>query len=729
MQETMNLSKKEKLRRDARRGKWSEVFETYEKERALRTTKITATGDTVLHMLVSNGEEKMVANLVDFLVREEKGLKAQNKDVMVPVDGDDEETQNKDEVVPVDGDDGETENKDVVVPVNVVLGAQNTRKNTPLHLAASMGKVEICKKIGRAVPSLIAKRNIAGETPLFLAALCGKKNAFLWLHYIYRSRYPEVSPTDHCIRNDKDTILHCAIAEGHFDVAIEIVDLYEDLVKATSINNEGLSPLHLLAAMPSAFKSSSLFDRPYIDYLIYHLLPIREKKGATKIPDLDEEHKPNVSDYVLKLINDICSPGHGYEYRFSPTWSEKVFDCIILVLHHLLEILERGGWRKLNGIRKKKEMHKSSVQIMNALLKDASESANGTPLERSPTFTESVSSVKNGEKKIETPLIIAAKNGVKEMVEKILELFPSSIEDVNDEGKNIVLLAAEKRQTKVYQFLCEKKILNENLFRQADKEGNSALHLAARLGDEPWLIPGEALQMQWEIKWFNFVKDSVPPRVFARYNNSYETPYDIFRETHKNLVTSGGKWLSKTSQACSVVSTLIATVAFSTIGDLPPKFTTPTPENKTGFKWFASSSLVAFCSSLISTFLFLSILTSRYQPIDFHMELPRRLIFGMTFLFLAIANIWLSFCVGHAFLLEQHFRNSYQNIYILASVLVTVFVLEQFPLYFDLITANFTKVPSPSHKATPAIEYRSTKKKENINGGSTDGIETTIKLN
>lgn len=693
----MNLSKEEKLRSDARRGKWSEVFETYKKERALRTTKITATGDTVLHMLVSNGEEKVVANLVDFLLREEKAL---NEEVAA---------------VPVAVDDEETENKDVVVPVNVVLGAQNTRKNTPLHLAASMGKVEICKKIGRAVPSLIAERNIAGETPLFLAALCGKKNAFLWLHYIYTSRDPKVvSSTDHRIRNNEDTILHCGIAEGHFDVAIEIVYLHKDLVKARKINKEGLSPLHLLAAMPSAFKSSSLFDRPYIDYLIYHLLPIREKKDATKLPDLEEEHKSNVINSVFKLIHVICSCGNRYKDRFPPTRSEKVFDCIILVLHHLLEILERGGWRKLNGIRKKKEMHKSSVQIMNALLKDEAESANGTLLEKPPSFSGSVSMVKNGQKKIETPLMIAAKNGVKEMVEKILELFPSSIEDVNDEGKNIVLLAVEKRQTKVYQFLCETKILNENLFRQVDKEGNSALHLAARLGDEPWLIPGEALQMQWEIKWFNFVKDSVPPGVSARYNKNYATPDDIFKQSHKELVTSGGNWLSKTSQACSVVSTLIATVAFSTVGDLPPEFTTPTPENKTGFKWFASSSLVAFCFSLISTFLFLSILTSRYQPIDFHVELPRRLIFGMTFLFLAIANIWLSFCVGHAFLLEQHFRKSYQNIYILASVLVTVFVLEQFPLYFDLITANFTKVPSPSHKATPAIEYRATKKKGNM---------------
>lgn len=42
------------------------------------------------------------------------------------------------------------------------------------------------------------------------------------------------------------------------------------------------------------------------------------------------------------------------------------------------------------------------------------------------------------------------------------------------------------------------------MFRQVDDKSNSALHLAAKLGDhKPWLIPGGALQMQWEIiKWY-----------------------------------------------------------------------------------------------------------------------------------------------------------------------------------------------------------------------------------
>lgn len=105
--------------------------------------------------------------------------------------------------------------------------------------------------------------------------------------------------------------------------------------------------------------------------------------------------------------------------------------------------------------------------------------------------------------KKETAILIAAKNGVTEMVEKILELFPVAIHDMNAEKKNTVLLAVENRQPHVYKLLLKRNILKESVFRKLDKDGNSALHLAATLGGyKPWMIPGSALQMQWEIKWY-----------------------------------------------------------------------------------------------------------------------------------------------------------------------------------------------------------------------------------
>jgi hypothetical protein len=118
----------------------------------------------------------------------------------------------------------------------------------------------------------------------------------------------------------------------------------------------------------------------------------------------------------------------------------------------------------------------------------------------------------------ETPILIAAKNGITEIVEEILHRFPIAIHDMNTEKKNIVLLAVEHRQPHVYQLLLKRNILRDIVFRVVDNEGNSALHLAAKLGDyKPWLIPGAALQMQWEIKWYEvcMTPDSFPSLFFT----------------------------------------------------------------------------------------------------------------------------------------------------------------------------------------------------------------------
>ncbi|OMO93025.1 hypothetical protein CCACVL1_06671 [Corchorus capsularis] len=277
-----------------------------------------------------------------------------------------------------------------------------------------------------------------------------------------------------------------------------------------------------------------------------------------------------------------------------------------------------------------------------------------------------------------TPILIAASNGITEMVKKILEKFPVAIQDVDPDNKNVMLLAVENRQTHTFQFLIERQILHDSVFRKSDNHGNNALHLAATYGQHrPWLIPGAALQMQWELKWYE----------------EGQTPKQIFTATHKSLVKDGSEWLTKTSESCS----LIATVAFATAANIPGGVNDNTGEpvlrNDPAFGVFAISSLIALCFSLTALVFFLAILTSRFEEKDFAKKLPRKLILGLTSLFTSIAAILVSFCAGHFFELRQDLRFAAFPIYTVTCLPISFFALAQLPLYLDLLWAICTRVP------------------------------------
>ncbi|XP_028762133.1 uncharacterized protein LOC114720638 [Neltuma alba] len=266
--------------------------------------------------------------------------------------------------------------------------------------------------------------------------------------------------------------------------------------------------------------------------------------------------------------------------------------------------------------------------------------------------------LKDSKKKRTASVLIAAKKGVIEMVEKIVKLFPVAIE----EKKNVVLLAVEHRQ---HQFGCTGNTRN---------------------------IPGADVQMQWEIKWLEFVKESMPSHLFAKRNNHNETPDHIFKETHAQLVKSGGEWLHKTSEACSAVAVGIATVAFARsatlLGGVDQNTGRPTLEGEPAFNVFAISSLIALFCSVTAVVMFLSIFTSRYQEYDFRVDLPMKLIVGLTSLFMSIASMLVSFCAGDFFVLRDQLRHFALPIYAAEiGLAATVFAFSKFPHFSDLAGA------------------------------------------
>ncbi|XP_059625908.1 uncharacterized protein LOC132268979 [Cornus florida] len=757
---------KKNLFKSAMGGDWEDVVNLYKNHPEVHKSKITRSGDTALHIAISDGKEHIVEQLVKLMSSKE------------------------------------------------ALNVKNERGNTPLHFAASLGQARMCERIATKDSKLIGVRNNDSETPFFLAALHGNKDAFLLLHSICGSIEQGYL---NCRRNDGETVLHVAIYGDHFDLAFQIIHRYKKLVNY--VNEQGFSPLHLLASKPSAFRSGSHLVRLY--RIIYHCIFVDELTVDTAYDQPNDSSKPsedakspthpknnttypenyntciNFFQLVSKIYRVLMVSGrkgwhcfnfqkktketdeeayaktqdnsnqqgssnqtdHGHQ--LFPVNYDTCFDTIKFISKATMIILGMGS-REIRKIQEKKEKHTWSVQIMNELLQRActyeyddngqkplnlSSSKHGettpyafvdggnigfstgsidSPEQMTPqmqTDNEANQSQggesndqkngdatggqkKNGGGKRETALLVAAKNGITEMVEKILELFPVAIHDINTEKKNIVLLAVENRQPHVYQLLLGRKIMRESVFRKVDNDGNSALHLAAKLGDHrPWRIPGAALQMQWEIKWYEFVKESMPLHFFARHNKKSETPRDVFTKSHGKLLKEGGEWLTSTSESCSLVAALIATVAFATSTTVPGGVMegkgTPTLERETPFSIFAISSLIALCFSVTSMIMFLAILTSRYQERDFGIGLPRKLLVGLTSLFIAITAMLISFCAGHFFVLRDKLKYAAFPVYLVTCLPVTFFAAAQFPLYIDLIWATFRTVPQRSYKAVP----------------------------
>ncbi|KAK7412606.1 hypothetical protein VNO78_04100 [Psophocarpus tetragonolobus] len=665
-------------------GQWREALEEYKKKPGALEAKITKVEDSVLHVAVYVGQTCFLSRVLD--------------------------------------------NIDKEVCLNI-LYMQNSQGNTPLHLAAQLGNVDMCRIIAKRDSNLISCLNKQGETPLFMAALHGKRDAFFSLHRLQPIPLPH--PLSFVTKTNGDTILHSTICSEYFGLALQIIELYPNLVNC--VNQDGLSPLQVLAGKPNCFKTSTRME--LLQRIVYNCSVVDEIEKAENVRynEIDPTHHyPMNYETCNTFLSILKSTSLGTAsndeennslqiseqeqakklekkgYRFPPNWG-----ATIRFLTHMLKILliicgVGASW--IGKIQRKKVKHILAKKVMNELIRRSSSmhkyhDYNGIGVDDNDRGKINSSKEKEKSRRRDSPILIAAKMGVTEMVEKILETDPVAIHEVDADNKNVVLLAIENRQPHVYSLLNKRSIniIKETAFRQVDNQGNSALHLAATYrSHKPWRVPGAAMQMQWEYKWYKLVKDSMPPNFYERYNKNGQTAKQLFISTHERLAKEGGKWLTKTSESCSVVAALVATVAFTTSTAIPggPNQDTGYPlfRGKPAFNLFAVTSLIALCSSVTALVLFLSILTSRFQEKDFAMDLPRKLLLGLTTLFASIASVLVSFCAGHFFIVEDELKLAVYPIYAATCLPVSFFAFVQLPLYFDLSLAMIRKVPQRSYK-------------------------------
>ncbi|PHT32808.1 hypothetical protein CQW23_29145 [Capsicum baccatum] len=808
----------------AMENKWTKVKKLYMENESLRTTKLTRSEDTALHLAISSYHPDR-----DTSLHHPHLLCIKDMITNIP-------KKNRERI----------------------LKQKNEKGNTPLHLAAELGSVPIIEcLVNSEEPELIWETNSKGETPLFITAYRGKQDAFLYLHNCCQNENEE-GPIELCRRKDGDNILHAAISGEYFELAFQIIHYYEPLVNR--YNTQGMSPLHILSRMPQVFRSGNHFR--FVDSIIYYCTtvkeleketykadrkidlyqknnwnlpenyeslvefleiqrrgtkkfiggyefkpwkqPLAEMQDATGVPNMNQEMKSQDQGHQSDRQNDPENPRiqgqccwHFVPKNFAHSKTDSFlypdaivvtkenqdekfpaegkrngtlfpanYAIIIEFLKCLMKIvlLVLGiGLERIKNIKEKKSKHSAGVQIMKLMIEKEErykfykntgekpedlysrdrykqigapppappEIVDDTTEEDAPSNTaaikqsqtSSTDEIKTDDSKSEamssliatrmtivlntelpttkeTPLLVASKMGIVEMVRRILKKFPIAIQDTDSEEKNILLLAVEHRQTMVYNWLIGGKH-PEYVFYQVDKYGNNAVHLAAKYQNlEVWRIPGKALQLQGERKWYNYVKHTLP-QSDVRYNKKGQTPRRIFEETHEKLLVEGTEWLTKTAESFSVVAALIATVAFTTSATIPGGADDkgkPHLEHEPAFDVFSIASLVSLCFSVTALVFFLAILTSRCQHKDFEKDLPRKLLLGLTSLFASITAILVSFCAAHFFVLRDNFKTAAFPIYAATCIPVVFFAFNQFPLYVDLIRSYIQKLPLRSYK-------------------------------
>ncbi|XP_059310365.1 ankyrin repeat-containing protein ITN1-like [Lycium ferocissimum] len=181
----------------------------------------------------------------------------------------------------------------------------------------------------------------------------------------------------------------------------------------------------------------------------------------------------------------------------------------------------------------------------------------------------------------------------------------------------------------------------------------------------------------------------------------------VFTDEHKELVKEGEKWMKETANSCIFVAALTATVGFAAAITVPGGNNQdsgfPLFSNERVFTVFAVS--VAFClfSSVASVLMFLSILTSRYAEEDFLRRLPKRLILGLSTLFVSMTSLMIAFGATIYLVFGQKKRWIIYPVYTGAYITAVLFMDLQFGLLWEMFMSTYG--PSIFRKQSSRVLY------------------------
>ncbi|XAR54441.1 hypothetical protein NMG60_11029565 [Bertholletia excelsa] len=570
----------------------------------------------------------------------------------------------------------------------------NNFKQTALHVAIEMGRnIHFVEELVKLMPKqdLLLKDDL-GNTALTLAAIAARYSRRQIVSYLLdvASNNIKSCPFGH----EADVLLlNDAIISKYFDIAVELVEKYPHLATLKVVGF--LTPLEVIAQIPSAFRRGCKLK--YWEGLIYDGIPLSLLESHPNKNEGDVENATCNSAQVLPHASSW-----NYFHLISVMWQELRImiwktiihlgnkeigtreACLKFFLAHILGNFLHFDFiaaPPIKQIKDKKQMHNHALQLVKLICKRI----------------ETLNNLKNQETHYANAVTRAASVDNSEVIEEIVEIFPNAVRVINNkqDGAYMFHLAVGNRSENVFNLAYQMDGNKHRAMNATDNYGNTILHIAGRLAKPQKLnlVSGAALQMQRELQWFEEVERWLRQDFKEKINKDGKTPQMIFTEEHKNLVIDGEKWMRDTANSCAIVASLIVTIVFAAAITVPggnkQDNGQPVLFKRNGFIIFAISDAISLFSSATSLLMFLAILTSRYAEMDFLYALPKKLIIGLVTLFLSITFMIIAFCCTLYLVFGRGENWVLIGVAILASLPITSFVFQQFPLLVDLISSTY----------------------------------------
>ncbi|XP_017234742.1 uncharacterized protein LOC108208729 [Daucus carota subsp. sativus] len=528
------------------------------------------------------------------------------------------------------------------------LKKQNARGETALHEAARLGLVDIAailldwemrlasnsmqyygalvtrdvnmEAVEEELEDLVAMQNKMGEIPLYVAAASGQTEVFQLLE--------DYNSDCHTQREDGCTVLHAAILRENYNMAISISRRYPQLAHKPDIR--GNTPLNLLATSPSHFKSGSFFARgnlgrrPFIPLLslaivIYRCIPPTHSFGS-----VGDRQKIKRNIFVEMILSFSCLK-HVDETKQQNLLAEELARILIE---------QEADWSFYS-------YNECTSQVLSA-----PENTLKVPVKN-----------RNG---VCDPLIQAIERSIPELVMKIVEHCPDSVNCVDEKGRNILHLAAEYKNLDIYNQL-KKHVGEDNkerMMTEVDYEGNTIVHQASIINPiSPYISLGIFYATCWDVFWFVRVSADCLPYMRFIPNKEGKTATELFITRSKRQREDAWKAMKDINGTLMVVAALIGTISFAAIFTVPggydqkhgyPLLLKPYKRDVDLFLGYDAFTLFASTFALGNL---LSIQLSRFKVEEFCIALPLKY-------FTAISAMYYAACFTvvttlQAFILEE----------------------------------------------------------------------------